>query len=108
MPKYNNEYGEVEFTQMAGCSAVVISHAMQIYPQWRGKGKSRENLRLRMIRAKNSGYALMIATVRADNAAEIKILSTTKGWSPVFNFKNPKTGSDLVLWVCDLSSTDGT
>ena len=102
MPKFNNEFGEVEFTQLAGCSAVVISHAMQIYPQWRGKGKSRENLKLRMERARSMGYAIMIATVRQDNAAEIKILSTTEGWVPVHYFNNPKTGAALVLWVCNV------
>jgi len=101
MEKFSNDFGEVCFTPMAGCSAVVISHAMQIYPKYRGKGMSRQNLALRMSRAKQNGYGLMIATVRADNAAEQHLLSTTAGWTMAYAFKNPKTQADLTLWVCD-------
>jgi len=64
---------------MPGNRRTVISHAVKVYPEHRGKGIGTRNCELREDAAAAAGVTLILATVKDDNAAEIRVLEK-RGW----------------------------
>lgn len=99
--RFANEYGYCELNDFPGCSQIVVSNHAFVYPKHRGKGHGRHNHRLRLQRATDLGYDLIIATIRVGNEAEESIVKT-EGWQEVFRFINSNTGNTVGIWVKQL------
>lgn len=59
---------------MPGNRRTLISHAALVKPEFRGKGVGTRMNKLREEAAREAGVTLMLATVRDDNAPEIRVL----------------------------------
>lgn len=102
MTHFSNEYGECDISPMPGCGRIAISNAVQIFPEYRGKGHGRENHKLRIDRMKSMGYQVAIATVVSTNLAEKRILEH-ENWTKVFEFVSAKTGNTVEFWYLVLN-----
>lgn len=76
----------------------VSTHAWVTEDQ-RGKGLGTFLNKVREAMAKANNYKIMMATVRWDNHAEIKIL-TKNGWKQTFTFEGP-TG-EIGVWMKEI------
>ena len=87
-------------TGLPGCCGVCVSyHSDVLAPLQKKLGTAL--LAIRMDAARRKGYGQMIATVLADNQAEIKIL-TQAGWVRSGEFRNPQTQHLVTLWITNL------
>ena len=68
-------------------AAVVVSHGAWVNPALRGRGIGQAQHDERLKVAKTQGYRYIVCTVRADNAAQIHIL-TSRGWQCLATFQN--------------------
>jgi GNAT superfamily N-acetyltransferase len=59
---------------MPGNRRTLISHAVSVHPEYRGKGLGTRNCELREDAARDAGVTLMLATVLDANVAEIRVL----------------------------------
>ena len=100
--RFANEYGYCELNSFPGCSQIVVSNHGVVFPKFRGQGNGHKNHQLRVARAKDLGYDLMICTVRADNAAEKAVL-TKNGWEFLKRFLNTESANVVELWCKELS-----
>ena len=89
-------FGEFELTIMPGNRRVLISQHTLVYPEFRGKGKGRELLKIKQEIAAYAGCNLLLATVREDNTVETHLL-TTHGWT---KYNTRSTG--VSLWGKEL------
>ena len=71
----SNDYGSFELSFLPGNRRTLVSHAVTIYPKYRGKGYGTLTCRIREDAAREAGVTLLLATVRDDNAAEIRVLT---------------------------------
>jgi ribosomal protein S18 acetylase RimI-like enzyme len=97
MTRYANENGFCELNPFPGCNQIVISNHAFVYPEKRGKGHGTQNHLLRVERATNLGYDLILCTVREDNRKEKHILNK-EGWQFLTCFLNSETGHEIELW----------
>lgn len=95
--RFSNEYGYCELNPMPGCSQIVVSNHGVIFPEFRGQGNGHKNHQLRVRRATDLGYDLMLCTVRKDNVQEHAVL-IKNGWERLLEFHNSETGNDVELW----------
>jgi GNAT superfamily N-acetyltransferase len=65
---------------MPGNRRTLISHAVEVFLEARGKGVGTKLNELREEAAREAGVTLMLATVRDDNTAEIRVLEKC-GWT---------------------------
>lgn len=96
--RFSNENGFCELNPFPGCNQIVVSNHAFIFPEKRGKGEGRKNHQLRVQRAKDLGYDLVLCTVRSNNVRELAILTTEK-WEKLTTFKNSETGNMVELWM---------
>lgn len=94
--------GYYELDPMPGCSRVGISHGLQIFDNFRGRGFGTWAMGERLKKAKELGYEVLIATVVEGNVAEERILEKFK-WRRVTVFNNLKTGHTVNLWMKHLN-----
>lgn len=99
--RFANEYGFCELNPLPGCAQVVVSNHAFIYKPHRGKGHGRQNHKLRLKRARELGYDLVLATVRANNDAEKAIL-LKEGWEFLTSFTSTETGYVVEMWAYHL------
>ena len=95
--RFANEYGYCELNPFPGCNQIVISNHGVVFKEHRGQGHGQANHQLRVERAIDMGYDLMLCTVKADNAAEIHILNS-HGWTRLDTFLNSESGSIICLF----------
>jgi GNAT superfamily N-acetyltransferase len=72
---------------MPGCRAICIFHHVEVDPAYRHLGIGTELLRIRIDTAKEVGYKMVLATVRDENIAEIKLLNAA-GFEAEIPFDN--------------------
>lgn len=101
MARFANEFGECNITTVPGCSTLCISHGVQVFPQFRGKGHGKRNMALRLARMKAMGYSHVLCTVRKDNEIEVGML-LNNNWKFLYSFDNPKTSNRVMLWIKEL------
>lgn len=97
-PETNEVIGEYEFTSMPGCSRIGISHGLKIYPEFRGKGLSKQTQDIRDNKAKELGYIIILSTTAVGNAAQ----EHRQEWNcskKVQWLFNDKTGHDVILYA---------
>src|SRR5688500_1903670 len=86
-----------EVISLPGCPVVGVSHALyKIEGSAKGYGVAAFNMRANQMR--ELGYAIMLCTVRVDNAAQKAILKKV-GADRVATFYNPQTNNDIELYV---------
>jgi RimJ/RimL family protein N-acetyltransferase len=90
--------GFFELNPFPGCNQLVVSNHSFIEETHRGKGYGKAAHAKRLAMVKSLGYDAMICTVKADNEAQIKIL-TWFGWSKVFEFDNRETGHKVCVYM---------
>mgnify|MGYP001610609126 CR=1 FL=1 len=80
------------------CNAIAVPYRVRVEPQYRrrGIGKILEGVRINAARA--AGYKLLLATSRADNETQIRIMQET-GWKQMHAFHNDNSGHDVILWM---------
>lgn len=78
---------------MPGNRRTVISHAVEVFPEYRGAGIGTRNSELREEACMEAGITLMLATVKNSNAAEVRVMEK-RGWKRLTN--NLRT--DCSLW----------
>ena len=93
--------GKFAMLPMPGCRGVVIFHHVEVEPRFRRMGLGETLLKIRMKVAKEVGYSLAMATVRADNTTEGHLLAKT-GWQNGRKFTNARTGHELGIWMVKL------
>ena len=89
--------GHYTLEKFPGCSAICISHHLEIAPEWRGKGIGTRSHKERLEQALAMGFKVVMATTVKDNIAQEKILSHS-GWRRIREFYNSKSGHTVVLW----------
>jgi RimJ/RimL family protein N-acetyltransferase len=95
--RFANEYGVCEITTLPGSPQVAVSHAVFIYPEYRGTGKGSVNHVLRLQRLKAMGYNYVICTVRKGNAPQEHLMEKF-GWTKLAGFKSSATEHDVVIY----------
>ena len=63
-----------ELHQFPGCALIGISAKVMVEESWRGKGLGDLTLQIRQELARHLGYSELLATVREDNTAEVRVL----------------------------------
>lgn len=102
MSRYANDYGACEIDSLPGSAQVGVSHSVFIREEYRGKGIGDANHKLRLKRAKELHYDLLICTVRADNEKE-QVNLHDNGWEYMTRFKSSNTGNWVQLWSRQLT-----
>lgn len=88
-------------TSFPGCCGVLVSCYSQVHASFRDKGIGTVLCHIRMAAARRQHYGRMVATVSKANSAEATILDYL-GWTPVGEFRNPKTGNLVTEWAVNL------
>lgn len=96
--RFANENGYCELNPFPGCSQIVVSNHGVVFKHKRGQGKGTENHRLRVKRATDLGYDMMLCTVREENKKEKHILNK-EGWAFLIKFLNSETETWVELWA---------
>ena len=84
------------------CSQIVVSTNAFVPKRNRGKGYGAYDHMVRVAKAQELGYDLMICTVAGTNKAEQHILAKNR-WKHVHSFVNRVTENVIQIWVKDLS-----
>lgn len=88
--------GEFQLTPLPGNSKICISHGLQIFEEYRGKGYATKANQERVELARSLGFKIMLASVRTDNLKQGHILRKT-GWRSVSYYHND--GYNVTLWI---------
>jgi GNAT superfamily N-acetyltransferase len=89
-------YSEFPFNEEDACeSSIIISHGVEIYPQFRGQGHGSRLHAERLEEFRSNGYALVLCTVRRDNEPQLAILRKN-GWVKLINTASA-SGSPIYL-----------
>jgi RimJ/RimL family protein N-acetyltransferase len=94
--------GEYQIDPMPGCKTIGVSHALKIYPEFRGKGYATHAHLERLQKAKELGYDLLLATTVEGNKPQYHILSKFH-WKQIRTFDNQHTGNRVILWYKHLT-----
>lgn len=94
--------GEYQLDSMPGCSRICISHGLQIWPQYRGKGYATIAHQNRLKQAIELGYDVILATIVEGNKPQEHLLQKF-GWKQITFFDNLKTQHRVYLWEKNLS-----
>jgi hypothetical protein len=100
-----DQYGSGRLTQLPGCCGVVVSHNSFIYTKSKRQGHGDRLHKLRVSKAIDKKFGVMIATVLEDNHIEQKIL-INNDWFLVHTFKNPKTNRNIQIWCRNVNQKD--
>jgi len=90
--------GTFEMTPMPGCPRVGISHGLEIFPEFRGKGLSKRTQEVRDAFAKQSGFVVLISTTRCGNTPQ-EHRQEGNAAKVVASFYNNSTKHDVKLYV---------
>lgn len=96
--------GMYRITLFPKSSTLAISHSVQIWEQYRGKGIGTKQHKHRLKMAKKNGIKVLICIVRSDNKPEKKILRKFN-WIKLYSYPDNKT--IMELWLKDLDSGIG-
>ena len=94
-------FAEFGLDMLDGCCGVVVSHHVQVYPSFQGKGLGQLLLQIRQEAILQAGYTMMIATSIADNKRENHILQKN-GFKPMHQFVNARTNNTVTMWQKNL------
>jgi len=92
---------EFGLDMLDGCCGVVVSHHVQVWPSFRGKGLGQLLLQIRQQAILAMGYTMMIATSIARNERENHILQKN-GFKPMHQFVNNRTQNTVTMWQKNL------
>lgn len=92
--RYATEHGHYELNPFPGSNQIVVSSHAFVHPEFRSNGVGTQLSRERVEKAKELDYDYMVATVRADNAAQLAIMRKV-GWKYLDSFHNHVT--DVVV-----------
>lgn len=87
-----------EFADISGQCGAIISTDTSILNEYRNKGVGTELQSLKERIAKDLGYSAILATTRASNSAETRVLEKT-GWKSVSSFINSRTSNQVLVWI---------
>lgn len=104
--RFSNENGFCELNPFPGCNQILVSNHAFVYPEKRDKGEGRKNHQLRVQRAVDLGYDVLLCTVRANNIRELAILSG-EGWTKILEFTNSETLHNVEMWAKKLTGLRG-
>jgi RimJ/RimL family protein N-acetyltransferase len=95
--------GSYSLDPLPGCPVIGVSHHLNIYPEWRGKGHGTQAMQERLDKAKELGFRILLCTVRTypENTPQVKILRRF-GWKICREFSNVKTHHNVTLYIKDL------
>lgn len=79
-----------------GNRGILVSHAMEVDPAYRGKGIATALQPVKERIAKDLKVSLLMATVRAENAPEKAVI---KDWHLVDTFTNIRTGAEIDVYT---------
>ena len=79
-----------------GCKGILASHGVMVSPEYRGKGLARKLKPIKDRVAKDLQVSVLLATVREDNAAELKVIDD---WQHLDTFTNIKTGNKVGIHI---------
>lgn len=96
--RFSNRYGFYELNPFPGSNQIVISNHAFIYPAYRGKGFGQTQHTERLRKARELGYNLIMATVKADNLVEKHILKKNH-WLQNTSFVSIETGHTIEVWT---------
>ena len=91
------EYGYYDLEPLPGNPQVCVSTHLMTFKKHRGKGLGVQRCKARIRIARGYGYKYMLATVRADNIAEKRVLAKSAGWEYKDVFLN-HDGDAIELW----------
>lgn len=95
--RYANEFGFCELNTFPGCNQIVVSNHAFVYRDKRGQGHGSKNHEIHVERAKFLGFDYILCTVRANNAAELAIL-TKHNFKELDEFINTETGNTVKIF----------
>lgn len=96
------QIGEFRLDSIPGCSKVGVSHHLEIYVPWRGRGLGHVAQRERLALAKSLGFKVLLATVVGSNRAQERILSQA-GWRRITFYEKVGNGDTVHLWLRNLA-----
>lgn len=100
-------FGEFTLCPMPGCCGVVVSTATKIAHPFVGKKLSKHMHKLKEHVALELGYSLMLSTTVSSNAPQVAG-ATKANWLVLEEFKNSRTGNELLLMSKRLENGKGT
>jgi len=89
--------GHYELVTLPGSPQVAVSCRAYIEKEFRGQGWGTQLAEERLKKARDLGYDYIIATVRADNAAQVKIMKNL-GWEPLDSFTSRQTDQEIIVF----------
>jgi hypothetical protein len=81
------------------CRAVLVSHSAEVATGFRNRGIGAELQRVRLDAAQLANVGAVLATTRADNTVQNRIMVECGAWQQVITVKNPSTGALVHLWL---------
>ena len=79
-----------------GCKGILVSHSMQVSPEYRGQGIAKKLQPIKQKIATDLRVSVLIATVRDDNSAEKNVI---KDWDQLESFDNVRTGNKIDIFM---------
>jgi hypothetical protein len=90
--------GTFQLKDMYNCCGIIVGSDLFINDGMRSRGLGTLFTKFMIDFSKYYGYGILQAADVTKNEYQIKIFNKLK-WIPVIEFKNPKTGNDLTMWV---------
>ena len=97
MTRYATTFGAFNIDPMPGNNQVALCSGFFVFPDSRGEGNGHRLKAFQMDVLKSEGYSLAICTVRADNAAQLRVMKKAK-WQEIRNFINDQTGAQTKVF----------
>jgi GNAT superfamily N-acetyltransferase len=94
------QIGKFRLTPLPGCAKVGVSHHLEIYESFRGRGLGHKAQKARLDLAKSLGFRVLLATTRDTNAPQEHILPAA-GWKRVTFYE--EDGFVVHLWSKNLA-----
>lgn len=103
--KFESTVVNFRLQELPGCCGILVSYNTAVYPKYRGKGVNSFLQGIKEKIAEANGYTVLVATTRADNAAEIHILEKY-GWVRSYDFVNNRTRNPVVFYIKNLTEKE--
>ena len=94
--------GHYELNPFPGSNQIVVSSHAFIKKEYRGNGHGRQAALDRLEKARELDYDYVLATVRADNEAQLKIMRSIAGWDKLDSFTSKVSDVEIFLFGCSL------
>ena len=100
-PHHNDEgvpVGFYELNTFPGSNQIVVSNHSTILPEFRKQGHGLRMAQVRLARAQMQGFDYMLCTVRADNAAQLRLMQKVGGWKNLDTFLSRESGVYIAIF----------